>query len=577
MRVPSNSIIFAIARNRFFWWSALLLYVFSPAQEDSATPPPLMATDDSASIVIVQDTSAAPVLFAPQSTPASEEKIDFESAERNLAREVKASVPPLDTMAKSASDSLVLNLEDAMTLLVRYNPDIQEAKYEWISRSEMATAAYGDFEPRLVGRLNKEEGERPGARFAETKDEYKLGVEGKLPTGTEYNVGFNQVTYQHSDYTSEIYFGAELKQPILRGFWYWAPLNNVQQAHQEEMSAFHQYRKILTEIIEKVSTAYWDYYYALQVLHFETESVNVAKSIFVDGQKRLQQGKLSAIDLRKAIAELSVRQSRQLEALGAARDARSKLLLLLSAPELLKNEKILTVNPSLAIDSIWRPDSVALIDTLQKIHPEYLQQKAELERRQRIVDYHKSEILPVFNLVGAYGIRSRDDNADAAVARFRSESRRDRVLSGGFEIEVPLFANLKERHLASAEEANVRSAEVHLGLIVNKLIEDNMILRQRAVEIIEQTSYEHTAVEYHEQELVEEMKKLNMGKSNYHVIFDMEEDLREAQKKEIEVVRLTHIIQIQLEKALGTLLLRNKLELWKDNEIYLRDDLVATE
>ena len=73
------------------------------------------------------------------------------------------------------------------------------------------------------------------------------------------------------------------------------------------------------------------------------------------------------------------------------------------------------------------------------------------------------------------------------------------------------------------------------------------------------------------------MKKLNMGKSNYHVIFDMEEDLREAQKKEIEVVRLTHIIQIQLEQALGTLLLRNKLELWKDNEIYLRNDLIATE
>jgi outer membrane protein TolC len=566
-----------IARHRRFWWSALFLSVISTAEGNAATTPILTATDDSAGFVITQDTNSAPVLFAPQSAPAPEEKIDFESAEKKLAHEVKLSATPLDTLTNRTSDSLVLSLKDAMTLLIRYNPDIQEAKYEWISRSEMATAAYGDFEPRLVGRLNKEEGERPGARFAETKDEYKLGVEGKLPTGTEYNVGFNQVTYRHSDYTSEIYFGAELKQPVLRGFWYWAPLNNVQQAHQEEMSAFHQYRKTLTEIIEKVSTAYWDYYYALQVLHFETESVDVAKSICADGQKRLQQGKLSAIDLRKAIAELSVRQSRQIEALGAARDARSKLLLLLSAPELLKSKKILTVNPSLAIDSIWRPDSVALIDTLQKIHPEYLQQKAELERRQRIVDYHKSEILPVFNLVGAYGIRSRDDNADAAIAKFRSESRRDHVLSGGFEIEVPLFANHKERHLASAEAANVRSAQVRLGLIVNKLIEDNLILRQHAVEILEQLGYERTIVEYHQQELVEEMKKLNMGKSNYHVIFDMEEDLREAQKKEIEVVRLMHIIQIQLEQALGTLLLRNKLELWKDNEIYLRNDLVATE
>ena len=107
-----------------------------------------------------------------------------------------------------AEDSLFIDFEKAIETVVKNNADIQEAKFLWRSNAELASGAYGDFEPHLVGRLNKERGDSPSALFTETKDEYKLGVQGKLPTGTEYNAGFNQATYTHSDYTSELYFGA---------------------------------------------------------------------------------------------------------------------------------------------------------------------------------------------------------------------------------------------------------------------------------------------------------------------------------------------------------------------------------
>lgn len=472
-----------------------------------------------------------------------------------------------------AADTLVLSLDSALAILIKNNPDIQTAKYDWISKSEEASAAYGDFEPRLVGRLNREKGEHEGALYSENKQEYKLGVEGKLPTGTQYNVGFNQTTYQHSDYTSEIYFGATLTQPILRDFLYWSPMNNVFQAKEEKEAAFQEYRKTISEIIEKFCTSYWDYYYALQVLQFETESVAVAESISTDAEKQLQQGLLSPIDREKTIAELSIRKSGQLDAMSQVREQRSDFLLFLNDPKLLRSPKEITVEPRLEMDSLWQPDSIALLDSLQKIHPEILMQKAEVERRKLVKDAHKSEMLPKVNLIGSYGIRSRDENADEAVAKFRSESRRDHVLSGGFEIEVPLFANHKERHLVAAEKANVRGAEVKLNLLCNKILEDNLVLRERAKEILSQLNYEQTSVHYRKEELSEELKKVRAGKSNYHEVFDIEEDLRDAEKKEIEVIRMGHLLEIKLDKAMGSILIRNGLEFRRNNEIYLREDL----
>lgn len=298
----------------------------------------------------------------------------------------------------------------------------------------------------------------------------------------------------------------------------------------------------------------------------------VAESISVDAEKQFKLGLLSAIDDEKAIAELSIRKSKQLDAKSNLRDEQSNFLLLNDAG-LLRSTRPLTIRPETKIDSVWAPDSLALLDSLKKIHPEILMQQAEVERRKLVKDTHKSEMLPELNLTGSYGIRSRDDNANEAVAKFRSESRRDHVLSGGFEIEVPLFANHKERHLAAAENANVRGAEIRMQLLCNKIVEDNLVLEKRASEIMSQLIYEQTSVKYRKEELAEEFKKMRAGKSNYHEIFDIEEDLREAEKKEIEVIRMAHLLQIKLDKSLGALLSRNRLEYRKEGEIYLREDL----
>lgn len=252
----------------------------------------------------------------------------------------------LATAANADTDSLVLDFDTALKTVIENNADVQEAKYNWIAQAETARGYYGDFEPHLVGRMNKERGDRPSALFTETRDEYKIGIQGKLPTATEYNVGFNQATYTHSDYTSELYFGAELRQHILKeGLLYFSPTSRLREAYLQQEVAYHKYRGALNDVLDKFYDAYWNYYYAEQTLLFATKSAQVAKQIADDAGKRQQLGILSVLDLQKAIAEYSDRESARLSALDQLRNARLNLLLTLSSSEYVQDQRPLAIRP----------------------------------------------------------------------------------------------------------------------------------------------------------------------------------------------------------------------------------------
>ena len=127
----------------------------------------------------------------------------------------------------------------------------------------------------------------------------------------------------------------------------------------------------------------------------------------------------------------------------------------------------------------------------------------------------------------------------------------------------------------AAEKANVRSSEMRLSLVLDKLLEEFRILRKRTDEVRSQFQYGETSVDFHKKELEEEFKKMKLGKSNYHQIFDIEEDLQEAQRRHLETIRMLHVIDIRASKAKGKLLLQNKLEKWHDGKLLLREDLLS--
>jgi len=473
------------------------------------------------------------------------------------------------------ADSLVLELDSALRILIKNNADVQDAKYSWIVQAEVARGTYGEFEPHLVGKISKERADKPSALFTETKDEYQIALKGKLPTATEYNVGFNQATYTHSEYTSELYFGAELRQHILKdGLLYFSPTGPLREARLQQEIAYQKYRNALNEILDKFYEAYWNYSYAEQTLQFATKSAQVAKQIADDAGKRQQLGILSMLDLQKATAEYSDRESARLSALDQLRNARMNLLLTLSSRELLIDPRPIAIAAPPEPDTAASEPALMAEDSVCRMHPAYLQQQAELSLREEEVKQHRTRSLPTVDIVGNYGIRSRHSDARRAVRDFKNAENRQTVLSGGIEIDIPLFANMYERHQIAAEKTNVRAARTRLALIRNKLFEEYRNLLKRSVEIREQWRLSKIAVTYHESELKEEFKKMELGKSNYHLIFDAEEDLRKAEQRHLENMRDMRLIDVKLLIAKGELLRENGLESWEKGTPALRKELL---
>ncbi|MBR4559640.1 MAG: TolC family protein, partial [Fibrobacter sp.] len=199
----------------------------------------------------------------------------------------------------------------------------------------------------------------------------------------------------------------------------------------------------------------------------------------------------------------------------------------------------------------------------------------EVMLRESELSARRADWLPTVDLIGNYGIRSRNDKAREAVRNFKTEGKRQTVLAGGIEINIPLFGGVAERHRISAQKYSVRAARTRLMLLQAQIFEEYRILQNRAQEIREQWRYGQIAVEYHQKELEEEFKKLAMGKSNYREIFEMEEDLREAERRQLENMRTLRIIDVRLMRATGKLLLQNGLETWKNEKLVLREDLTA--
>lgn len=486
------------------------------------------------------------------------------------------SVPDTPAANKVVEDSLYIDFNQALEVVIRNNADVQEAKYKWISQYEYARGSYGEFEPHLTAKAFKEKGDSPSALFTETKDEYRIGIQGKLPTGSEYNVGFNQASYQHSEYTSELYFGGELRQHLLKdGPLFLASVIDVRSANLQQELAYQKYRETLSEILENFCDTYWNYYYSLQTLHFAEKSANVAKEIVDDAQKRFQLGLLSNLDYQKAVAEYSDRESYRLDALDKLRNARLSLLLMLSSQEYVRDTRPIAIAPNTKLDSTALLDSLAFLDSISLMHPTYLAQNAELKIRNLDLDKNKSKFLPSIDLIGNYGIRSRNKNADVALNNFKDKTRRQSVLAGGIEIDIPLFANISERHQMAANKASIRSAKSRLSLIQGQLYEEYRILQQRATELRNQWTLSEIAVTYHEKELKEEFQKMELGKSNYHQIFDMEDELRQAEQRHLECIKALRVIDVRLIRSTGKLLLQNGLESRKNDKLILREDLLS--
>jgi outer membrane protein TolC len=518
------------------------------------------------------DTTAQSVQRAPQKTRLKKTDI-----REKLHVSINLDINP------EKAPFLDFSLEEAVERLLNHNPDVVKARLEWLADQNKFVAAFGIYEPALVGNLKLETTKRPSSLLDQLQHTYSGGIEGVLPTATKYNLNFsltdlrNNFPYNYNKPTT--FAGLTLTQPLLQGLWFGKPIIDVKSAKIEREIALQKYRSSLIAKIYELEDVYWKLCNAQENLLFAAQSVDIAQEIVDDSKLQVRVGKISPLEALEATADLATRLANKSDAQKDLISAINDLKLLLAGEKVLKDTLIHASMPLVisAEDSATDTNCCRLSIGIDTIQPDYLQKKYEFEKAHLALDYQTNQCLPELNLKGTYGYVVTGNQTEDMWLKFSNPAYRSRcgTYSAEVEFRLPLGMNIRERNLRSAEKRNVQSAEIDLQSIRIQIENYLSVSCKRITGLRKNLENAKIVVDYRKTLLKAEIVRQKAGTSNYRKVFEIEEDLTKSQKWQLENIIDYKTTKAQLARLTGMTLLNKKLESLEKGKPVLVDKLTG--
>jgi outer membrane protein len=236
--------------------------------------------------------------------------------------ELKASPGASVQPASSAGNLRELRLEEAVSLALEKNLDIQVAKLEPQSVDLLVAGVRNTFFPVLASTVGQRENYQlptrtltGGTRVNQGTLTYNASVAQTLPKfGGNYSVSWSNTRVNSSDllanYNPLFTTGVLLSysQPLLRGF----KLDNTRQQLainllNREISE-ESARATVAQTVANVRNAYWDLVFAQSAVEVAQRATDLADKLVEDNQARVEVGTLAPLDIVQAQAEAATRR-----------------------------------------------------------------------------------------------------------------------------------------------------------------------------------------------------------------------------------------------------------------------------
>ncbi len=473
-----------------------------------------------------------------------------------------------------------LTLEEYVRQLVRGNPLVEEARLSWLIEARNARAEWGAFEPRITGSYNRGKLRRENnalqyvqqlfrPEYFQDTEEYALGVEGRLPTGGTFRLGYS-LKRTASPYAEEgeyeSFAGLSGEQPLLKGLLYGAPLAAARLGLRNRHIAFHELRRRLMDMISQAEAAYWSLAFAQEARRMAEESTEIARGLVRDAEERVQAGLMSRLDLEQAQAELATRVAAEAEASQQVRDAMTDVKLLLAHPP----AEILAVDPLVAEQPSRPPEERELQESLEwarLAEPDYARQKEELLRQRVLLRYRRGQLLPELNLKGSYGLSGLGASAEESLEKLQGGDYPN--WSVELELRLPVALGIRERNELEAAALSERLAAVRLAALEKRIRDSVATLLQRVATSRMSIENARRVAELKRKLLDVEVSRLEQGMSDIRRVYDAEESLRDARRDVLD--RMVRYRQAVMELALvrGSVLRDRGLERLQDGQVTL--------
>jgi len=396
-----------------------------------------------------------------------------------------------------------------------------------------------------------------------------LGLDGKLPLGTEYKIGVEAdhlrdtvLDLNENFLPSDVFFaGITLDQPLLQGFGYDANLVSVRIGRRNRAVAYNNWHQRVIDSVASTMATYFDMSYAQQLMRLRQESMDADQGLAKANQARVDVGLMTPIDVRQAEVEVSADQDDLLTAKNVLTSRVGDLKrLVYHGVEQDDGRTFMAAGPDdMAVPVLDR--ETLLADAFQnRVDYATAIEQAEIENIR--LKYYKNQLLPRIDFVTTLGINglSTDSTGRSVSSAFNQQAPE---WSFGIQGSIPLGNVAGRANLAASqklrEEAvwKLKQVELTINTDVDTAISDIRTNQERVTTAREAVSFAEDVVRA-------QNRRIEEGQASTLDILDNRRRLYDAESRELGAVNDLNKSILQLYLATGTLL--------KEESIALDDD-----
>ena len=460
----------------------------------------------------------------------------------------------------SVDDAVKLALEQNLGIQIdRLNPQIQDisvaqARTGWIpnltssltnnSQNSPPTSALSGGQTKVVD-----------GQFATA-----IGLAQTLKTGANYTLSWNSARQTSTNLftnfepllSSNVAFS--ITQPLLQNYKIDNLRATLETTRKDREAADIQLQSTIVATTRNVKNAYWDLAYNIDNLKAQNQSLDLAKRLLADNEKRVQIGTMAPIDIVEAQSEVARNEESVIVAEAAIKQAEDRLRALILDPKM-PDFWTVGLEPSDAMP--FTPQAVDVNDAVRKAianRTDIQASKTSLERNDVSIRFFRNQILPQVNATASYRSNAVGGVFLSPVSLTSLGSPRSVVAQQGFgsvlgdiltntfptwtvglTMSYPLGTSLQETNLARAklqyaqQETQLKDLEMQVTTQVRdagRQVQTN----QKRVDSA------RAARELAERRLEAEEKKFAAGIQISFFVFQAQRDLATARTSEIRAI-----------------------------------------
>jgi outer membrane protein len=496
----------------------------------------------------------------------------------NDLREVAPSIAQPGT---SSGDLRELRLEEAVTLALEKNLDIQVAKLEPQSVDFLIAGFKNQFLPVLNSNLGKRDQYQlqtstlaGGNRVSQGTTTYNPSIVQEVPYfGGSYTLSWTNQRVASTDlratrnplYTTGLV--GTYVQPLIRGFKVdnlrqQLAINLINREISEESA-----RATVTQTLANVRNAYWDLVFTQSAVDVARRATDLADKLVEDNQARVEVGTLAPLDIVQAQAEAATRRQNLAAAEAAAQTAEIALkrFLVNGTDDPMWRQTIRPVDlPSLAPPPT---DVEGAVRRALSERTDMINARKGLDTSDVNIRYFKDLSMPAVDLTASYGAQGLGGPELVRTGSGVDSQLTGQVLPGGYfdalsilrqrdfpnwnvalNVSYPLFGNQAEaQHARARLQRNqsltrIRALEVQIAAEVANAA----LTVQSNLKRVEAST---AARELAQKRLEAEQSRFEVGMTTNFFVVQAQRDLRDAQNTELRALADYRKSLVNFERA----------------------------